>query len=193
VPDDRIPRANAEVLANELYTLFGHTCVRWEIAGSIRRRAHTVKDIEIVAIPRTTSTENLFGEMVDERNEFREALDSALEDGTLMKRTDEHGRTCWGPRHQRAVYKGVAVDVFQVIPPAQWGVVLAIRTGPSDYSRNLVTSVAYGGMMPAGMKVDGGALWRLGHLGEKVEMLPCAEEADFFGHLNIQMPRPEER
>lgn len=194
MPRDRIPRAQAEVLAEELEVLFGHTCVRWEIAGSIRRRMHTVKDIEIVAVPRMVpSQENLFGEMVEERNEFLEALEAALKDGTLTKRTDEDGRTCWGPKHQRAVYKGVAVDVFQVLPPAQWGVIFAIRTGPYDYSRNLVTSVAHGGRMPGGMKVDGGAVWRINALGDKVGMLPCPEEQDFFGHLNIPMPRPEER
>ena len=51
------------------------------------------------------------------------------------------------------------VDLFQVVGPAQWGVIYAIRTGPGDLNRLLVTSRRWGGGCPLDRKVAGGRVW----------------------------------
>ncbi len=195
---ERIPREQAELLEGELFRLLAHTCTQWEAAGSIRRRCHTVGDIEIVARPRmVASTGSLFDELPcgREHSALTTALDEMVAAGEMEPRLTDEGRKCWGERHQRALYKGVAVDVFQVIPPAQWGVILAIRTGPYEFSRHMMTSVAYGGLMPKCHRVIDGALWRVGWDGEtKEELIETATEADFFRALGFEMvPRPEIR
>lgn len=187
--DRAVTLATATQLADELTDLFQGWCVRWEIAGSIRRgKSHGIKDIEIVAVPKTEEIlAGLFGEPVGEKNLLLEALDMALAVEIITKRKDDNGRECWGPRHQRAVYKGQAVDIFQVIAPAQWGTILTIRTGPADYSRRLVTAKTYGGHMPFGMKLKEGALYR------GAGLIPTPEEVDFFTALGIDWIPPGDR
>lgn len=179
----------ANRLADELTGLFRPFCDRWEIAGSIRReKSEGIKDVEIVAVPKLEEIQaGLFGEPAGHKNLLLEALNRAIEEGLIQKRKAENsGQECWGPRHQRAVYQGEAVDIFQVLPPAQWGVILTIRTGPADYSRSLVTPQPYG-MMPPGMRVKDGGLYR-GH-----DLIPTPEEEDFFAALGIPWLPPSER
>ncbi len=179
----------ANRLADELTGLFRPFCERWEIAGSIRReKSIGIKDIEIVAIPKLEEIQaGLFGEPAGAKNLFLDALDQAVAGGVLSKRIGENsGQQCWGPKHQRAVYKGEAVDIFQVIPPAQWGAILAIRTGPAGYSRSLVTPKPYG-YMPFGMKLKDGGLYR------GTDLIPTPEEEDFFAALAIAWVPPGDR
>ena len=68
-----------------------------------------------------------------------------------------------------------------------WGALFTLRTGPSRYSKNLVTSVGWGGHMPRDMRLEDGCLWR----GE--ERIDTPEEADFFAALGIPMPDPCDR
>ena len=64
------------------------------------------------------------------------------------------------------------VDLFIVRPPADWGVIFTIRTGPADWSQRLVTEC-----QRWFMRVEGG---RLLHHGRHV---PCPEEADFLAAI----------
>src|SRR5258708_19958012 len=52
-----VARARAEELVEKL----APHCERIEIAGSIRRGKHTVKDIDLVVIPKMTSPDTLYG------------------------------------------------------------------------------------------------------------------------------------
>lgn len=180
----------ANRLADELTGLFRPFCDCWEIAGSIRReKSEGIKDVEIVAVPKLEEIQaGLFGEPAGHKNLLLEALNRAIEAGLIQKRKAENsGQECWGARHQRAVYQGEAVDIFQVVPPAQWGVILTIRTGPALYSRNLVTSKAYGGYMPTDMRVRDGALWRDGQIVE------TPDEESFCDAIGVPWVPPSER
>ncbi|HEX2516441.1 MAG TPA: hypothetical protein VH257_17170, partial [Chloroflexota bacterium] len=81
------------------------------------------------------------------------------------------------------VYRGAAgelpLDLFAVTGPAQWGVILTVRTGPGAFSTRLVTARRYGGGMPEGFRVRDGALWD----GERLVATP--EEADLFAALGL--------
>lgn len=187
--------ADAQKTAEELVELLRPTCTRIEIAGSIRRKRKVVKDIEIVLIPKTyKSQSDLFGE--DDEHDASETLDllnKLVDAGTMRKRVDDGGRECWGKKHQRAIYDGIAVDLFAVTPPAQWGVIFAIRTGPALFSRWFVTSVKQGGLMPQFMAVKRGALWRVDKYGDPLLVIDTPEEKDFFEAIGFGAPDPEDR
>lgn len=186
--------ASAKGLACELIALLGDKCERIEVAGSIRRLSPSPGDIELVVVPKLVPAQNdLFGEVSEERNLLLAELNMLVNLRMLSKRASADGKLCWGPRHQRALYKGVPVDVFQVLPPAQWGAIMAIRTGPAEFARRLVTKRSMGGFMPENMRVTLGALWREGEDGDYAQ-LETPTEDDFFQAIGYaDYPKPEDR
>jgi DNA polymerase/3'-5' exonuclease PolX len=83
--------------------------------------------------------------------------------------------------------EGIMLDLFIVLPPAQWGVIYAIRTGPADYSHWLVTLRKHGGALPSYMKVHDGGIY------EDAELIETPEESDVFKLLQMQYVKPEDR
>lgn len=197
----RTPRAEAEAVAMMLVAKLAPFCERIEVAGSIRRKMHTVKDIEIVAIPRTETLQvGLFGEPGEPISLLKQKLDSLVADGVIEKRADDAGRFTWGEKHQRALIREngreIGIDFFAVLPPAQWGVIFAIRTGNYEFSRNLVTTITHGGKMPDDMRVADGALWRVDPKDRDVKLgiVHTPEEKDFFEAIGYHdYPAPENR
>jgi DNA polymerase/3'-5' exonuclease PolX len=199
--------AYAREMAEALVELLAPACRRIEIAGSVRRQKAKPNDIEIVAVPKLTD---------QGRNLCDLACEGLLRTGQLEKRPDSRGRHCWGTGIKRAIfYQGsnyAPVDLFQVIEPRQWGVIYAIRTGPGDFNRVLVTSRRWGGGCPLDRKVAGGRVWfidpgredlarmpatkfaRLAERGEiEATMIPTPEEGDFFRVLDVPYWPPHER
>jgi DNA polymerase/3'-5' exonuclease PolX len=178
---------DAEQAATHVLSLLDLVCRRQAIAGSIRRRKPVVKDIELVVMPTWTRVRDLFGNDTIERHSN---LDSYLP--TVIRRGDlaydtETPRN--GERYKRLRLPGadVAIDLF-VADTTNWGNILAIRTGNADFSRLLVTSRVFGGLMPTDMRQRDGALWR------RDELIPCDTEEEFFAALGIDtVPLPERR
>jgi len=149
------------------------TCHQIAIAGSIRREKATVSDIEIVCEPILSRPPGAAsqGKMFDEPADdvplrawaFGQRLKTiaAAEDIPFDFKLKADGRPeKAGQRYILFQHEtGLKIDLFVVRPPASWGALLAIRTGPADFSRLLVTSIDSGGAMPAGMICDRGALW----------------------------------
>lgn len=182
----RIPLAEVEPMAGELVELLRPACRRVEIAGSIRRRRETVRDIELVAVPRTRPVRDMFGRagaMV--ADELGELLDRLLAEGRVQMRPPRR----WGPRFKAMVYRGVPVDLFSVLEPAQWGVVFCIRTGPAEFAHRLVKDRRYGGLLPPWATVRGGAIYHR-QTGRLVE---TPEEKDVFRVLGVEFIPPEAR
>jgi len=184
-------------------------------------------DIEIVAIPAIAAftQATLFGGLQggstsEPANLLNEKCDELLTTGALEKRPDSQGHYCWGTGVKRAVFfqgKDYApVDLFQVVGPAQWGVIYAIRTGPGDFNHLLVTNRRFGGACPLDRKVAGGRVWGLsqcapaqarhyaGMVASKfaslaegadlpVSVVPTPEEDDFFSALGVPRWSPEQR
>jgi hypothetical protein len=92
------------------------------------------------------------------------------------------------------------------------GVIYAIRTGPGDFKRLLVTSWWFGGACPKDRKVAGGRVWfidpgredlarmpasrfaRLAENGDvEASLIPTPTEADFFRQLGVPCWLPERR
>lgn len=187
IPKPRIPLAEAQQLASEVVDLLRGVCERIEIAGSIRRKRKLIGDIEIVIEPRLTPAYDMFGEICGMVNEQYEYSKLCREKGVLQPRLDINGTGAWGERYQRAIYKGFPLDIFCVLPPAQWGVIMAIRTGPATFSKRVVTGRLFGGRLPPGYHIKDGQLLIGG------QPVPVPTEEEFFRLAEIEWSPPEER
>ena len=181
----RIPFAEARAVADELLTILRLGCERIEIAGSVRRGSPDVGDIELVAVPRMDQAARGFFETA-EVSVLDLLVDTLVIQGTLA-RLNASGERYAKLRH---VASGLQVDLFIVRPPAQWGVIYLIRTGPAAYSQALVTEARR-----RHFHVAGGALHR-GGLGcgiEPCEVIPTPEEADVYRALGMPFAAPQDR
>lgn len=152
-------------------------CQRVKIAGSIRRQKPLVGDIEIVALPIVRTEYNLFGEPGPPQSVLDDQNWAAL--GRVIKN---------GSRFKQIVFSnGLTLDLFIVMPPAQWGVIYAIRTGPADFSRWIVTPRKHGGVLPSDCRVRNGAVWRAG------KIIPMPEEINFLEFIGLGWVAPEHR
>jgi DNA polymerase/3'-5' exonuclease PolX len=191
----RLPLEVARGLADTLVELLRPGCERIEIAGSIRRERPEVGDIELLAVPRwDTLAGGLFGDIAESVNlldvELRrlEAADG-LEDHSIRRRLDKNGTPRWGERYKALTFHTVPVDLFICLPPAQWGVLYVIRTGPAEFGHALVTPQAHGGYLPSYLQVREGALRRR----DTGEVVPTPEEVDVFRALGLQNLTPRAR
>lgn len=188
---DRHPLTVAEGAALALRALLAPACERIEIAGSIRRRRETVKDIELVAVPRIeeAATADLWGTpgTVDR---LMERLLGMAADGLLVPRDVIVCRAAGtkatqrrlGQAYQALAFRGIPVDLFIVRPPAEWGVLFAIRTGPGDWNERIVTDC-----QRFFRRVQGGQVLHMG------QPIPCPEEADFFRAVGQPWVEPADR
>ncbi len=161
---ERQPLAVARRVADRFSQALAPACERIELAGSIRRCKETVGDIEIVAIPRFRQEEgpkpDLFNPApVHEVSLVWEAISEMGPEVCQPIRIEHWSRKrlrgearylkLWLPR------SGFRVDLF-LATPETWGVIFAIRTGSSDFSRALVTrwTVVTGGHSKDGRLCD---------------------------------------
>lgn len=153
--------------------------VKAEIAGSVRRKAHLVGDIEIVCV------ENPLNGL----------------DNVFTK--DFPGLVVNGPRLKRFKYErsGIQIELY-VTSTFDYGRILAIRTGSSAYSHQL--AVQWNRLGWAGTKdglrrkkecVKKGSVWKIKPEFEKNPTLPPPfnTEADFFEFLGVEWVPPENR
>ncbi len=182
--------SEARKAAYEVIDLIGHTCEQIEIVGSVRRGKPEPKDIEVLVAPKFSADQfGLFDDGPTETvNQQLALVKSLLANGTFEHRPDKNGVNCCGAGMQRLRYRGVALDIFGVIAPSQWGVVKAIRTGPADFTRAFVTQRCEGGrILQTGMRIQDGGLYDRGVL------IPTPTEKDFFEAIGTSWVNPEDR
>lgn len=174
----------AKSVAEQLTLDFAPYCERIEIAGSIRREKPIVGDIEIVATP--ILARDLFGALSPGPCVLDHALNVMVRDGYLGKVLKN------GLRYKQfELPQGIELDLFIVRPPAQWGVIFAIRTGPRAFSRWIVTQRRAGGALPSGFRVKDGAV-HLGLTGNS-RVIPMPEEMNFLKFVGLGWIAPAER
>jgi DNA polymerase/3'-5' exonuclease PolX len=184
----RIPLEHARLLADEVVALLEPYAQRIVVAGSIRRRRADVGDVEIVAIPRHGVVQaDLFapGEGLN-RDLLGARCVELLAEGVLAHRPDVNGHNAFGAKFKRLLYRGVPLDLFSP-DAATWGVVLAIRTGPAEFSHRLVTPRRQGGLLPDWLRVAEGRIWRA------TTPLETPEEENVFEAINLPFIPPEAR
>lgn len=162
-------------LAEHLRDEIKSYCQRIEIVGSLRRLKPEVGDIELLASPNFIP--DMFGEVIAGQHELIGIDWNAY--GQVVK---------GGAKYiQIALHEGINLDLFICTPPAQWGVLKLIRTGPSEYSHKFVTKKEYGGMLPGHLRVEGGAIWQ----GDT--MLETPEEEDVYRVIGLPFCDPQKR
>jgi len=170
----KLPLARAQQLAAAVRDELAPGCVRIEVAGSVRRRAPEVGDIELVIIPKR------HGLLEDS------LLDPILD--RLVAALRLHRIKSGAKQKQFAILKAdCKLDLF-LCEPDNWGMQLAVYTGPENWSRGLVTQWRKGGKLPNNLVVkDGFRIW------DGYRHLPTPEEADVFKLLDIPWREPWER
>jgi DNA polymerase/3'-5' exonuclease PolX len=115
-------------------------------------------------------------------------------------RLDKTGRQAIGSRYKRLTVHGVAVDLFSVLPPASWGVIFAIRTGPEAFSRRLVTQRRKRGLLPDHLRVERGTIVFdegpqsvIPGARTMADGIVVREERDVFALCGLDWIEPEER
>ena len=116
-------------------------------------------DIEIVAIPKPVL--NLFGEPTE-----RTEIDIALGQWSISLTKN-------GPKYKQFTLGSTQIDLF-LATEDNWGLIYMLRTGSPEFSKRMVTPAAWGGYLPAGLKVDNGRVW----YGSAA--LPVPEETKLF-------------
>ena len=173
-------------VVEELVARLAPACLRIEPAGSIRRGSPDVGDVELVAIPRThDEPSGLFFEVDAIVDELAPVIDRLVAGGEYLRLLGKDRYTKL--RHRRS---GLQVDLFSVRPPAQWGVIFLIRTGPAGYSHRFVTEARDRGHHSAHGALHAG---RLGCGALPCEVVETPEEIDVYRALGVPYLAPAER
>lgn len=197
----RFKREHALPRAEALVEALRPACAQIEIAGSLRRGKATVGDIEIVARPLVEERPvagqlGLFGGDQPATVERVSLLDPLLERlaaaGEIHRdRPYTHDKGVWGEKYKRFwlalndLGEYVQVDLFLVTPPAQWGPIFTIRTGPGEFGQALMRHI------------NAHTLWRqddgrLVHRGTGKEAHTPTERA-YFEVLGVPWIEPADR
>jgi DNA polymerase (family 10) len=130
-----------QVIADAMLDFMGNVCERIEVAGSIRRKKEDVGDVEIVCIPKVHRLQqNMFG--VADGPMETPLYNRLRSEEWLSPRLIDGKPQAMGKRFL-ALYDnkiGIPVDVFVVLPPAQWGVIMTFRTGSADFNKKLLSA-----------------------------------------------------
>lgn len=196
----RMPLAKAGRYAVQLARLLGEATERIETAGQLRRRQRTVAEIELVAIPRSMVQEDLFGGAIGQRDLLAEATQRLLHNHRLEYRLDSNGRKKWDSDYRRALFRTddgllVPVDIWWATA-VNWGVLLAMRTGPSALRSAMETSAGTKsrsrrpGLLPLEFVLASDNTLRRRTSGE---IVPCQEEEDFLRIVGQEGIKPEDR
>lgn len=181
-------------IARSLVEHLRPACTRIEIAGSVRRGKGEVKDIEIVAVPDLVTRPRFRAEFGKPAPKYyiRTQLDQVLMEM-------ENIEICkFGDRYKQIYlkYAGISLDLFLVLPPAQWGVQMVIRTGPKEFGQWMVTRQCYGGALPNEYIVQDGVVGRRVK-GEKGDVregeIAMPEELDFLQFCSLSWIDPAQR
>ena len=170
----QVPLEEALPVAEAVLERLSKHVARCTIAGSIRRRRPMVSDIEIVAEPKLLPP-GLF----DNRDPDIEPIMYFLSRIGRVLRA--------GPRYMccaDVLGSGIQCDVFLVHPPAQWGSILAIRTGSATFAHKCMSLLISRGFR----HVDGRVIDA-----DTYGVQDTPTEEAFFALCGIPCPRPQDR
>jgi DNA polymerase/3'-5' exonuclease PolX len=170
----------AKAVADQFIQWISPVCERAEIAGGVRRQKPECHDVEIVAIPKFEPILDIFNTEIGKRNLLNEFITTQLS-GWVVKPNGDRYKKIW-------YIHDLNVDLFIVLPPAQWGVIFTIRTGSAAFSHHIVTAKKFGGCMPSDHYCQDGAV----HNADG-RIIPMPGETDFLNFLGIGWIEPKDR
>lgn len=163
----RIPLAEACAIADDVITQLSPHCSKLQIAGSIRRRRHTIGDIEIVCLPHAYEASPLFptgiATVVNQWEKIR---------GELPCRYTQRLLPC-----------GMKLDLFMP-DPRGYGPQVAIRTGSADWCKKVLAPA----WVRAGFRSKDGILHRADG-----SVVPVYNERALFELIGLKWVAPEDR
>ena len=162
----------ANQLAGEVVKLLKCYAKRIEIAGSTRRKKVEVGDIEVVAEPLDYKA-------------FHEVIQSLANDG-ILKRGEPNkagAKAPFGKKYYRLIYKEEQLDLFVVLPPANWSVIFLIRTGSASFSHQYMIDLLNNGFHCMDGRI----------IDDKDNIQAINSEEDCFKLVGKEYIRPEER
>lgn len=190
--EQRVALVIAEGVAGDLVSRMRDACDAIAVAGSIRRRAPDVGDVEILAIPtrkQRVVADGFFEEREVIDDDLRDRVEELLAQGVLATHPKDPKR---GERYEKLLHpqSGLQIDLFKV-RTSTWGLGLLIRTGPWEYSRWFVNEVRRHGFHVA----DGFQLHRggLGCGSIACEVIPTPEEDEVYRITGIPFVEPSRR
>lgn len=180
------PYREALEAAEAFKALFPPACYSaWEFAGSLRRHRSEVGDLDHVVVPNfgdIVAGNTLFA--VPERaNLLWHHLNAMVKGHVVDKDLRGGAGPCWGEKH-RSIRHGKYKHEIYLADVDNWGSVLAIRTGPGEFSRMLVTQLAAGGVY---RQQDGYVVDRDG------QRVPVPTEEDYFRVCGVTYQKPHTR
>jgi DNA polymerase/3'-5' exonuclease PolX len=199
---ERISLVAAERYAGQFVALIRDGCVMIEIAGEVRRQQTTIKEpIEIVTVPVIIEQRDLFGERRDDRDMLQEAITRLIATDRLEERVEKHrGKRQPNAHPMRVLFRAdggklCPINVWTTTP-AQFGAVMALRTGPNGLRSGLVTPrqtispTGRAGLLPRTMQCSE----RTGLIDRETGApIETPTEADFFAAVDVEMVPPEAR
>lgn len=187
----RYPREYARVIGEALIHDLQDLCSKIEISGSIRRNKDLVGDVEVVCLPTATPVEQpgLFDDKEKFDSELIKLRVSQMEwcRPRLPTRMGDRFMALENAPNVPEGYNrrtNIPIDLFVVLPPATWGVIQTIRTGPAEYSKSLMERA-----IAMEMRVKDGALFYKKYM----ELIPTPDELDFYNALELQWVEPKDR
>jgi DNA polymerase/3'-5' exonuclease PolX len=187
----KVPLEVARKLACEVIEKLRPACQRIEIAGSIRRAKPEVGDIELVVVPASGKGQMTL-DAVDapSATAIPNLVRALITSGyfSLGPQSKDSRKAPFGERYIKVLRSEskTVVDLFIVLPPAQWGVVYLIRTGSADFSHDFVTAIQRKCFRS-----------RDGHLeraeGDGWATVSTPEEEDVFRAVGAKFIEPHER
>lgn len=185
--DKMIELHKAEEITRELIDILNPLCDRIEVAGSVRRKKPTVKDIELVIIPKAQKeTDDLFSE----QEKVTYHIDKFLwEDPRFDFRLSKDGKRMYGDKNKLLLftsekYGQIALDIFTA-EPHNYMMVKFIRTGGAKTNKLIAVTankLGYNLRIYESAFVNG--------KGQKMEMF---SEQHIFDFLGLKYLQPEER
>lgn len=135
----RYSRAECIPVARQIVNRLAPFCERLIIAGSLRRGASEVGDIEVMYISRTekrpfdlfTTRDCLLADL---------ELERMIAERLIAPRANKLGTTAWGSLNKLAIHceSGIPVDLFRTTPE-KWFCSLVCRTGPAALNTRIAT------------------------------------------------------
>ena len=179
----KFPLALAEATGRSLIQMLGDVCERIELAGSVRRQAFEVGDIELLCIS-SPGPADMFGQPIIKQSPLDLRCAYLINQGILAPRPSKIGAVTIGPLNKLLVNPatGIGVDVFTTTAE-NWGMAMVVRTGPAGFNVRVMSR-----FIELGMKGHA-----YGGVTRKGEELQCPTEESVFELLEWEYLDPWQR
>ena len=157
-------------LAETLLDRLRSRAERVEIAGSLRREAYDVKDVELLVMSPTAA--------------FYDYTEQLVAGGHAEKAIYADGKQRWGLKYRGLTIQGIKIELFTA-DRDNWGYQYWLRTGPGNANKYLMSVRASG----SGARFH----FRDGYAWAHEQRLRLASEADFFALCGLPEIEPRRR